>query len=54
MALPAMFAVAYEDPLAAAVETAFCAAIAHGPEYQRLLSDARAFLLTPPASASPG
>ncbi|MGS2616924.1 hypothetical protein ACVCAH_20735 [Micromonospora sp. LZ34] len=48
MALPAMFAVTYEDPLAAAVETVFCAAIAHGPEHRRLLSDARALLVGPP------
>jgi hypothetical protein len=48
MALPAMFAVTYEDPLAAAVETVFCATIAHGPEHRRLLSDARAFLVIPP------
>lgn len=44
MALPALFAVAVADPLTAAVETVFCAAISHGPDHPRLLADARSLL----------
>jgi hypothetical protein len=45
MALPALFAVGVADPLAAAVETVFCAAISHGPDHPRLLADARSLLI---------
>jgi hypothetical protein len=54
MALPAVFAAVHPDPLVAAVDALYAAAIAHGPAHTRLFGAARAAFLflagRPPAT----
>jgi hypothetical protein len=42
MAFPAITAAVHEDPLAAAVETLYCATIAHGDDHPRFLAEVHA------------